>query len=85
MAKGKNDKKDNRKPPKVSNEVYEAEMFRLQTELVKLQEWTKITGAGSWCSSKAATPPARVAPSSGSASTLNPGWLGLRPADTHRT
>ncbi len=45
MAKGKNDKKDNRKPPKVSNEVYEAEMFRLQTELVKLQEWTKTTGA----------------------------------------
>ena len=41
MAKGKNDKKDNHKPPKVSNKVYEAEMFRLQTELVKLQEWTK--------------------------------------------
>ena len=33
------------KPPKVSNELYEAEIFRLQTELVKLQEWTRQTGA----------------------------------------
>ena len=33
------------KPPKVSNELYEAEIFRLQTELVKLQEWTRKTGA----------------------------------------
>ena len=32
-------------PAKVSNEVYEAELFRLQTELVKLQEWTRQTGA----------------------------------------
>jgi polyphosphate kinase 2 len=30
---------------KVPNSVYEAEMFRLQTELVKLQEWIKATGA----------------------------------------
>ena len=30
---------------KVSNEVYEAELYRLQTELVKLQEWTRHTGA----------------------------------------
>ncbi len=30
---------------KVSNDVYEAELFRLQTELVKLQEWTRHTGA----------------------------------------
>jgi polyphosphate kinase 2 len=34
-----------KKPPKVSNAVYEAEMFRMQTELVKLQEWTRQTGA----------------------------------------
>jgi polyphosphate kinase len=33
------------KPKKISNEVYEAEVFRLQAELVKLQEWTKTTGA----------------------------------------
>jgi polyphosphate kinase 2 len=33
------------KPPKVSNKLYEAEIFRLQTELVKLQEWTRQTGA----------------------------------------
>jgi polyphosphate kinase 2 len=33
------------KPPKVSSELYEAEIFRLQTELVKLQEWTRQTGA----------------------------------------
>lgn len=30
---------------KISDEVYEAELFRLQTELVKLQEWTRSTGA----------------------------------------
>jgi polyphosphate kinase len=33
------------KRPKISNEVYEAEIFRLQTLLVKLQEWTRQTGA----------------------------------------
>jgi polyphosphate kinase 2 len=32
------------KKPKISNKVYEAEIFRLQTELVKLQEWTRQTG-----------------------------------------
>ncbi|MCV7178546.1 polyphosphate kinase 2 [Mycolicibacterium sphagni] len=35
-------KKRNRKIPK---DIYEAELFRLQTELVKLQEWVKATGA----------------------------------------
>jgi len=30
---------------KLSNKVYEAELFRLQTELVTLQEWVKATGA----------------------------------------
>jgi polyphosphate kinase 2 len=34
-----------KKAPKISNAVYEAEIFRLQTELVKLQEWTRQTGA----------------------------------------
>ncbi len=29
---------------KINNDVYEAELFRLQTELVKLQEWVKATG-----------------------------------------
>jgi polyphosphate kinase 2 len=33
------------KQPKISNEAYEAEIFRLQTELVKLQEWTRQTAA----------------------------------------
>jgi polyphosphate kinase 2 (PPK2 family) len=37
--------KKQKKPPKISNAVYEAEIFRLQTELVKLQEWTRDTGA----------------------------------------
>src|SRR5918993_1709256 len=32
------------KPPKISNAAYEAELFRLQTELVTLQEWVKATG-----------------------------------------
>ena len=33
------------KPPKISNAAYEAELLRLQSELVKLQEWTRATGA----------------------------------------
>ena len=43
MAKSKKDNKN--RPPKISNSAYEAELFRLQSELVKLQEWTKTTGA----------------------------------------
>ena len=35
-------KKVDRKLPK---DIYEAELYRLQTELVKLQEWVKATGA----------------------------------------
>src|SRR6201999_981629 len=31
--------------PKLPNDVYEAELFRLQTEFVKLQEWVRYTGA----------------------------------------
>lgn len=34
-----------KKPAKITNELYETEIFRLQTELVKLQEWTRATGA----------------------------------------
>ena len=32
-------------PVKMKNKEYEREMFKLQTELVKLQEWVKTTGA----------------------------------------
>ena len=32
-------------PAKIPNDVYEAEIFRLQTEFVKLQEWVKFSGA----------------------------------------
>ncbi len=35
----------NSKEAKVPNKVYEAELFRLQCELVKLQEWVKETGS----------------------------------------
>ncbi|AZZ82521.1 MULTISPECIES: polyphosphate kinase 2 [Gordonia] len=38
-------KKDKQRPQKIPNNVYEAELFRLQTELVKLQEWVRETGA----------------------------------------
>jgi polyphosphate kinase 2 len=31
--------------PKIPDSVYEAELFRLQTELVKLQEWVRYSGA----------------------------------------
>ena len=37
--------KKNSKLPKIANAVYEAEVFRLQSELGKLQEWTRVTGA----------------------------------------
>ena len=40
--KNKKDKKDNRSN-KLPMDVYEAEVFRLQTELVKLQEWVRHT------------------------------------------
>lgn len=33
------------KPPKLPKDVYEAELLRLQAELVELQEWVKATGA----------------------------------------
>ena len=39
-------KKDGKgKKAKIPNDVYQAELFRLQTELVKLQEWVRETGA----------------------------------------
>ncbi len=34
-----------KKRRKIPNDAYEAELFRLQTELVTLQEWTRTTGA----------------------------------------
>ncbi|MBI3213540.1 MAG: polyphosphate kinase 2 [Mycobacterium sp.] len=43
MAKAK--KSGKKKSDKIPNDVYEAELFRLQTEFVKLQEWTRHTGA----------------------------------------
>ncbi|MDT5010566.1 MAG: polyphosphate kinase [Mycobacterium sp.] len=36
---------EKRKKNKIPNDVYEAELFRLQTELVKLQEWVRDTGS----------------------------------------
>ncbi len=33
-----------KKPKKLPNDIYEAELFRLQAELVKMQEWVKATG-----------------------------------------
>jgi polyphosphate kinase 2 len=37
--------KSGHKPAKIAKDVYEAELFRLQAELVKAQEWTRQTGA----------------------------------------
>ena len=34
-----------KKPGKIPEVIYEAELRRLQAELVKLQEWTRATGA----------------------------------------
>jgi polyphosphate kinase len=44
-AKPKKNKSNARTERKISNKVYEAELFRLQTEFVKLQEWVRQTGA----------------------------------------
>jgi polyphosphate kinase 2 len=44
-AKPKKKKSSALTQPKISNEVYEAELFRLQTEFVKLQEWVRYSGA----------------------------------------
>ncbi len=44
-AKAKKGKSSARAERKLSSEVYEAELFRLQTEFVKLQEWVRYTGA----------------------------------------
>jgi polyphosphate kinase 2 len=43
----KSKKQGDAKPPnaKIPNDVYEAELYRLQTEFVKLQEWVRATGA----------------------------------------
>ncbi|MDF0532052.1 polyphosphate kinase 2 [Tsukamurella sp. 8F] len=37
--------KSKSKPPKIPKEAYEAELRRLQTELVAMQQWVKATGA----------------------------------------
>ena len=44
-AKTKTKKSSPLSERKVPNDVYEAELFRLQTEFVKLQEWVRATGA----------------------------------------
>src|ERR1700738_1082697 len=50
MGKKKGDKESagagpKRKRRKIPADVYEAELFRLQTELVRVQEWTRDAGA----------------------------------------
>jgi polyphosphate kinase 2 (PPK2 family) len=40
-----NSRQAQKKPPKISDAVYRAELFRLQTEFVKLQEWVRFSGA----------------------------------------
>lgn len=44
-AKSKTKKSSASTERKISDELYEAELFRMQTELVKLQEWVRYTGA----------------------------------------
>ena len=43
-GKSKKDKSKDGKPKKIGNAAYEAEINRLQIELVKLQEWVKAQG-----------------------------------------
>ena len=51
---------------------YEAELFRLQVELVALQEWVRATGTRVVSSSRDRTRPARAARSSASREYLSP-------------
>lgn len=44
-ASAKAKKKSGSSEPRISDAVYEAELFRLQTEFVKLQEWVRHSGA----------------------------------------
>jgi polyphosphate kinase 2 len=44
-AKKKQRKMHKSPKSKIPNEVYEAELFRLQTEFVRLQEWVRYSGA----------------------------------------
>lgn len=44
-AKAAKQAEKNRRGPKIDNDVYEAELFRLQAELVKVQQWVRATGA----------------------------------------
>ncbi|MEE6178846.1 polyphosphate kinase 2 [Mycobacterium sp. 050134] len=44
-AKAKKRKSPSAGAPKISDSVYQAELFRLQTEFVKLQEWVRHSGA----------------------------------------
>jgi polyphosphate kinase len=44
-AKAKKKKSPVQDAPRISDAVYEAELFRLQTEFVKLQEWVRHSGA----------------------------------------
>ena len=45
QPKKSGDKAKKTSAAKIPNDIYEAEVFRLQTEFVKLQEWVKATGA----------------------------------------
>ena len=45
MGKKDSKKSADGKPRKISNSVYLAELFRMQSELVKVQEWVRHTGA----------------------------------------
>ncbi|WP_319446006.1 MULTISPECIES: polyphosphate kinase 2 [unclassified Mycobacterium] len=45
MSKSKSAKGSKKPKNKLPKDVYEAELFRLQTEFVKLQEWARHTGA----------------------------------------
>lgn len=44
-GKGKNKGKGGKKSDRMNKAAYEAELFRLQAELVEMQEWVKTTGA----------------------------------------
>ena len=64
---------------RMPRKIYEKELFRLQAELVKLQEWVRTRVPGWWWSSRAGTRRAREALSSGSPSTSTRAFPGSPP------
>ena len=75
-----------RRPVKMKSKEYDRELGKLQTELAKLQEWVEARRPARWSScSRAATGPARAAPSGPLPNGSARGCSASSPCRPHRT